>query len=257
MNLDYLLELALKASNEASKAILKEKENLKIWQKEDGSPISSADIISNEILSDALQTSDIAILSEECIPSIEERKNFQTFWLIDPLDGTSGFLKNSNEYCILIALIDKMRPVLALIQSPTTMDIYYAHCHTKVYKNSAVLQKNLEIFEQNKNTALLSIYHRKKCEQEFINKHYLKPLSISSGLKFCALLEGKAGVYKRNKGLSIWDIAAGDFLINKNEGIMCDFNGKMLTYNALNLQSQSFIALSQKEYLQEFIDGNF
>ncbi|EAH5863531.1 3'(2'),5'-bisphosphate nucleotidase CysQ, partial [Campylobacter coli] len=116
---DNLLKTAIDASNEASKAILKERKNLQIWQKQDQSPLTSADLASNEILNDILGKTDIKILSEEGLLSQEESKNLQSYWLIDPLDGTSGFLKGSDEFCIMISLIHEDRPILALIKNPS------------------------------------------------------------------------------------------------------------------------------------------
>lgn len=252
MNLDTYLNLALDAAEKASKAILKEKENLKILSKEDGTALTSADIASNEILSEMLSKSDFKILSEEKILSYEERKNLEYFWLIDPLDGTKGFIKGQDEYCIMISLIHQKRPILALIKSPEKDEIFYAHKESKVYKNSNPLQKNEAFFKENQYTALLSINHLCKEDEEFAIKYKLKALNISSGLKFSALLEGKAGIYRRKENLNIWDIAAGDFLLNQNGGFMGKFDNNLLSYNEQNLRADYFIAVSKKEFLQDF-----
>lgn len=253
MNLDYLLELAIQASNEASKVILKERENLKIWQKEDKSPVSSADLAANAIITEILSQSDLKIFSEEKILNYEERKNLEYFWLIDPLDGTSGFLKGGNEFCVMISLIHQNRPVLALIKSPSKGDIFYAHKETKVYKNDKNLNILASEFEKNKFKALLSVNHLSKEESKFAQHYKLEAINKSSGLKFCAILEGKAGVYKRFQSLSIWDIAAGDFLVNRNGGFMGDFKGQMLDYNAKHYKALPFLCVAQKAFLSEFL----
>lgn len=253
MNLNSYLDLAIEAANAASIAILNERQNLKIWQKEDNSPVSSADLISNEILTQNLAKTDIEIFSEEKILPFEKRKNLEYFWLIDPLDGTSSFLKQRDEFCIMIALIHKQRPILSLIKNPTNDDIFYAHKDTKVYKNYKILEKDESLFKENQFTALLSVNHLSATDAEFANKHKLKALNISSGLKFTALLEGKAGVYRRAENLSIWDIAAGDFLINQNGGFMGDFNAKFLNYNQKNHRTSFFLAVSEKSFLKAFL----
>lgn len=251
MNLDSFLNLALDTANAAAKAILNEKTSLKIWQKDDGSPITSADIASNEIINEKLANTDIKILSEEKILSPEERKNLDYFWLIDPLDGTKGFLKGEDEYCVMISLIYRERPVLALIKNPCTDEVFYAHKDSPVYKNHQILEKNLDFFTQNKHTALLSINHLCEEDKNFAQKYQLKALNISSGLKFTALLEGRAGIYRRKERLNIWDIAAGDFLVNQNGGFMGNFQKNPLRYNE-DLRSDFFIAVSNKSFLDEF-----
>lgn len=253
MNLDLYLKCALDACEEASKAIISERKNLKIWEKEDKSKVSSADIASNEILIQKLSSTDLKIFSEEKILAFEERKNLEYFWIIDPLDGTSGFLKGSDEFCIMISLIHFQRPVLSLIKNPSTDDIYYAHKDTQVFKNHSILKKNQEIYNLNKYTALLSVNHLNPLDEEFAKKHHLKGINISSGLKFCALLEGNAGIYRRNESLKIWDIVAGDFLLNQNGGFMADLNSKPIYYNQENFKAPPFIAVSDKTFLKDFL----
>lgn len=253
MSLTSYLNLAIDAANAASVAILNERKNLKIWQKEDNTPVSSADLASNEILTQNLAKTGIEVFSEEKILPFEKRKNLEYFWLIDPLDGTSSFLKQRDEFCIMIALIHKNRPVLSLIKNPTNGDIFYAHKDTKVYKNHKILEKDENFFKQNQFTALLSVNHLSEADATFAKKHNLKALNISSGLKFTALLEGKAGVYKRAENLNIWDIAAGDFLINQNGGFMGDFNANFLTYNEQSYKASFFLAVSDKSFLRDFL----
>lgn len=253
MNLDYYLNLAIEAASLASKAIMQTRDSLEIWKKEDKSLVSTADMVSNEIITQKLSQTNFKIFSEEKILKYEERKNLEYFWLIDPLDGTSGFLKKSDEFCVMISLIKEQRPILALIQSPSTNNVFYAHLHTPVYKNNTILKKDENLINQNKNTALLSVNHLSKEDENFAKKHNLKTLNIGSGLKFCAILEGRAGVYKRNENLSIWDIAAGDFLINQIGGFMGDFNSKLLNYNQESYKALPFIALSDKKFLKDFL----
>ncbi len=250
MNLDSLLDLALKASTQASKAILKERENLKIWQKKDSSPLSSADLAANDIISEILAQSDIKICSEESPLSFDERKNLQKFWLVDPLDGTKGFIRGSDEYCILITLIQEQRPVLALIHKPSTKESYYAHKDSPVYKNEKILQVDEDKFEKNKNKALVSVHNPNPKNKHFLDKNSLSTIKISSALKFSLLLEGEAGLYLRFEALNSWDIAAGDFLLNQNKGLMCRLDKELIQYNKESFLCPSFIALAKKEYLK-------
>lgn len=253
MHLDALLDLALSASKKASRAILSEQKSLKIWHKKDGSPLSSADLASNEILCDELSKSDIAICSEEKPLEFERRKNLSYFWLIDPLDGTKSFLKESTEYCVLIALIVGQRPILGVITKPSTNESFYAHKQSPVYKDDKVLCIDEKIFKTHKKLALMSVHHPNARNNVFLEKNGLTPLKISSALKFIALLEGKAGVYHRFENLHSWDIAAGDFLINQNKGLMRDLRNNFISYNEKSFLCPPFIALSKQEFADKII----
>ncbi len=253
MNLDYLLKIAIDAGNEASKVILKERENLQIWQKKDKSPLTSADVASNEILNDILGKTDIKILSEEKLLGQEESENLKNFWLIDPLDGTSGFLKGGDEFCIMISLISDDRPVLALIKNPLKGDIFYAHQKTKVYKNDEILNINEQDFKNNQSKALLSVNHLSKEDENFAKEYNLEAINIGSGLKFCAILEGKAGVYKRFEKLNSWDIVAGDFLVNQNGGFMGTFSKQFISYSPFVYRCDPFICVSRKSFLDKYL----
>ena len=250
-NLDRLLDLALNAAKAASEAILREQKALKVWQKADDSPLSSADLASNQALCEALKPTDIAICSEESPLDFDTRKHLTHFWLIDPLDGTKSFVKGSDEYCILVALIARKRPILSLIAKPSTAEIYYAHEKSPLYKNASPLKIDYETFAKAQKIALVSVHHPNEKNGEFLSKNALTPAKISSALKFVALLEGRAGVYHRFEHLHSWDIAAGDFLLNQSGGFMGDLSGKALSYNEKSFLCKHFVAVSKKEFLKD------
>ena len=120
-----------------------------------------------------------------------------------------------------------------------------------MYKNDKILQKDEAKFQKNKNKALVSVHHPNAKNQDFLDKNSLSTLKISSALKFCSLLEAEAGLYLRFESLNSWDIAAGDFLLNQNEGLMCKLDKSLLEYNKESFLCPSFIALAKKEYLKD------
>ena len=118
-----LLELAKTVAVEAGEAVLKvyDKGDFDAYQKEDDSPVTSADYLANDIivkrLSDA--TPDIPILSEENKhASLEERKDWPRYWLIDPIDGTQEFIARSGDFAVNIALIENNQPKIGVIFGP-------------------------------------------------------------------------------------------------------------------------------------------
>lgn len=258
MNLDFLLNLAVNASKMALAEILKARENLQIWTKTDGSPLSSADLAADGVLREILAKSDIKICSEEKLLDYTARRDLKAFWLIDPLDGTKGFLKGSDEFCVLVALIEDSRPILSVISTPKAQ--FYAHKHTKVFKDGEILVQNEAKFTQNRHTALISVHHPNPQNQAFLDKNALNPRKIGSAVKFAALLTGEAGIYHRFEALHGWDIAAGDFLLNQNGGFMGALNlqnneilGNFIAYDSPNLLAPPFIAVSKKDFLKDLI----
>ncbi len=96
--------------------------------KTDKSPVTVADNLANQMLLELFSaiTHDIPVISEEIInTSFETRKNWTKCWIIDPLDGTKGFVKHTDEFTINIALIEHGKPVLGLIYAPALQKMYY------------------------------------------------------------------------------------------------------------------------------------
>ena len=129
MNDKFHLMKAVTAAIEAGRAILKvyRSSDFKIEEKADKSPLTLADKRSHEIIVERLGDSDIPILSEEGkdIP-YGERKRWQTYWLIDPLDGTKEFIKKNGEFTVNIALIRDQTPVGGVIFVPDKDVLYFA-----------------------------------------------------------------------------------------------------------------------------------
>ncbi|MDH3955908.1 MAG: 3'(2'),5'-bisphosphate nucleotidase CysQ, partial [Desulfobacteraceae bacterium] len=127
---DHLLT-ALLASREAGLAILEiYKQDFDVLYKEDQSPLTLADQRSHDIIVDHLTEpsgKNLPVLSEEGkgVP-FEERRAWEYFWLIDPLDGTKEFIKRNGEFTVNIALIYQHRPVLGVIYAPVNNVFYFA-----------------------------------------------------------------------------------------------------------------------------------
>src|SRR5690349_6359495 len=128
MKLDSLLHLAIHASEEACKSILEvyHSDNFQAELKGDNSPLTLADKKAHEVIELILQSSNLPILSEEgkSIP-YDVRKNWEYFWMVDPLDGTKEFLKRNGEFTVNIALIHHQTPILGVVAVPVSGDVYF------------------------------------------------------------------------------------------------------------------------------------
>ena len=130
--LDLNSDLLLKASNIAIRAgseIMKfYSEDPEIFTKKDNSPLTQADLSSNKIIIEELKKIDetIPILSEETLIDWQERKRWNKYWLVDPLDGTKEFIKKNGEFTVNIAFIDNNKPLMGIIYAPAKSLLYFA-----------------------------------------------------------------------------------------------------------------------------------
>ena len=134
----YLLEVSNLAIS-AGHIIMKQyKKSTKVIIKEDQSPLTNADLDSNRIICSGLSKIDstIPIVSEESFVKWHKRKEWNKYWLIDPLDGTKEFINKNGEFTVNIALIENNRPVLGIIYVPALSILYYAYKDFGSYKIS-------------------------------------------------------------------------------------------------------------------------
>ena len=120
---------------ECSTKILDIYESNEILQenKSDGSPITAADLAANEIIKNTLNSifPHIPVLSEE----LEYPENIpETFWLVDPLDGTKEFIKKTNQFTINIALVHKSESILGMVSAPAMKKIWLSTKSNQVTK---------------------------------------------------------------------------------------------------------------------------
>ena len=239
--------LLLKVCNIAIKAgeeILKYyNEDIEVKLKDDSSPLTKADLASNEIIIKALQQLDrtIPILSEESLVEWNERKNWTKYWLVDPLDGTKEFIKQNGEFTVNIALIENNKPILGVIFTPVKFDLYFAQKNYGSYKiNSSSklinLQEAVKIFVANQSSIKRIIGSRSHSNQTFdswVNQNFPNSEIVQAGssLKFCLIAEGAADIYPRFGPTSEWDIAAGHIIVNEAGGRVNTFENTEINYN--------------------------
>tara|TARA_B100000989_G_scaffold298393_1_gene287485 strand:+ start:1574 stop:2365 length:792 start_codon:yes stop_codon:yes gene_type:complete len=229
-----------------------------IEDKSDGSPLTKADLASNEIIKNELSSLDqnINFLSEEGKNiDFEVRKNWNKIWIVDPLDGTKEFIKKNGEFTVNIALLEKNKPVLGAIYAPALKTLYYAQSHFGSFKHTEVdIDTKVNFFDP-KNR----IYCRKKISNKMnivaSRSHHSDELDVwlkkfenfdlvdaGSSLKFCLVAEGSADIYPRFVGSSEWDIAAGVIILQEAGGKVLDTEEKELLFNKPSLRNTFFIA---------------
>ena len=139
MDKENLLELSDKVSEialRASQAIMDiyTRKEIASEKKGDGSPLTEADLISHKILVEGLESLDVnfSVLSEE--GRSKHKLDDETFWLIDPLDGTKEFLNKNGDFTVNIALIDKGTPLMGIVSAPAKGELFKGILGIGAYK---------------------------------------------------------------------------------------------------------------------------
>lgn len=257
IDIAQLIELAKSAALHAGKAILEvyDSGDFGVEMKSDQSPLTLADKAAHAIITSHLQKAGLPILSEEGSNiSYEDRKGWNYFWLIDPLDGTKEFIKRSGEFTVNIALMSSNIPVAGVIYAPYINILYFGSKETGVYKIEKGRQIQLSFIPKKRTieqlnqkeqiTIVASKSHMNEETSAFINQFRNTNLSsMGSSLKLMLLAEGVADIYPRLAPTMEWDTAAGDALLRSlNMGVYQTDLCTELLYNKENLLNPSFIA---------------
>lgn len=250
---ERLAEAAFLAANEVAAIILEiYKTNFEVLSKPDLSPNTIADLRGEEIISQALLelNPSLPIIAEESYgrgkrPVIEN----QTFWLVDPLDGTKEFVNRRDEFTVNIALIEDRHPILGVIIQPAAAISYMAFSPSEAYRREANgnwIKINSRHPPSSGSIALASRSHLDKQTADFLSQQNIKnTIYVGSSIKFCHLAEGAADLYPRFGPTMEWDTAAGDAILRAAGGSVCDVKGLPLTYGKKEFRNPNFIARGQ------------
>lgn len=250
MNPNTLLDDVIALARQAGDAILPwfRSEELVTEHKADDSPVTNADIAANKVILKGLKalTPDIPILSEESgHKPFAERRLWQVYWLVDPLDGTREFVGGSPDFAVNIALVVDNEPVLGVIHAPVSKDCYWAIKGQGVFKNGQSIHSR-----KPPTPPLLAVSRHQSLDWL---KSHLKPGFDftarpfgSASLKSCMVAEGAADAYVRIGPTGEWDTAASWAIVGEAGGCIVDLHGKPLTFNRTeSLENPNYGVLGQ------------
>jgi 3'(2'), 5'-bisphosphate nucleotidase len=251
-----LIQKVISIAKEASREILEiyNSSDLDINFKSDNSPVTKADLISNKVITTGLKKiSSYPIVTEESPIPYNTRKEWNKFWLVDPLDGTKDFINKNGQFTINIALIEKNKPVLGVVYIPVENDVYYAELGKGAYKNGK------KIFNNSDRIDLIgtdSNFHSTQETQSFFKRYNINNIKrFGSSIKICKLSEGYIDIYPRLNGTKEWDTAATHIIANEAGCSLIDINTeKELIYNKPKIENNFFVALRNnlKEKIKDF-----
>lgn len=245
-----MLEKIIETARKAGDAILEYySEDIGVFDKEDDSPLTKADLAAHHIIVDELKRFDpeTPVISEESgVPGYEERKDWSKFWIVDPLDGTKEFIKKNGEFTVNIALVDEGEPVLGIVHIPAKNVTYFAAKEegafkqegekdpVRIYSDVADISKPV--------TVIQSRSHGSDSLKDDLAKKGITmkdAVKAGSSLKFCLVAEGKADIYPRMGPTMEWDVAAGDCVYRNSA--RDGQHVSPLTYNKPDLKNSGFL----------------
>ena len=261
--MDQHLIIAINAAIQAGKEIMNVYNGeFDVELKDDASPLTIADKNANDIINQYLVKTAIPIISEENAQiDYEIRKDWETCWIVDPLDGTKEFIKRNDEFTVNIALVDSGKPILGVIFVPVSKELYFADVNKKEahYVKLSSLNKSLD--DQLKNSIKIDKHisppdkvrvvgsrsHMNKETSDFVeglkkgNKK-VQIISKGSSLKFCLVAMGKADIYPRFAPTMEWDTAAAQAICEAvGVKVISQKTNDPLLYNKENLLNPWFL----------------
>ena len=244
--LEHLLALAFAAGEGILAA---QREGLRVSRKADASMVTHADEEADALIVTELKriAPNVPVVSEEGASLPEETLKHGRFWLVDPLDGTSGYIRGGSEYTVNIALIEDQRPVMGVIVIPATGEGFAGLAGDGAWKQQGEAIRPIRVRPAPAEgwTVLLShrgAHDRARALLAEYPVHHLQP--ASSSLKFCRIAEGAADCYPRLGPTMEWDTAAGHAILHAAGGEVYALpSGDPFRYGRPGFLNGNFIAV--------------
>ncbi|WP_182019144.1 3'(2'),5'-bisphosphate nucleotidase CysQ [Vibrio diabolicus] len=259
-DLSHLLPQVIEIARSAGQMILEiyEKKQYEAYTKSDETPVTSADIAAHKLITERLSelTPDIPVLSEEDADiSLEQRAQWERYWLVDPLDGTQEFIARSGDFATIIALVDNNKPTMGVVYGPVSGVTYYAYSGKGAWKIPD-MSDNVKIHthkhEQPGQSIAIAISRRQDINRITSRmssawNYDLIPLG-SAALKACLVAEGAVDCYLRLGPTGEWDTAATQCIVEEAGGRILSTQLEPLSYNEREtLENPNFIVLGDAD----------
>ena len=263
-----IIEIIEESGEVAKKAFLNK--NFIVNYKEDKSPVSNVDIELGVFITNALKENfpQIKVICEEDSEINNQiKQGDELFWLLDPIDGTSSFIGNSDEFAINLALVKNGKAIFGIIYAPLFMGgkmLFTNHLGLVVNKDKNNIYNILPTLSNNYNQLnelriLVSTKTKNQQIEDFIAKFFSKYINkisiirLSSAVKFIYLAENNADIYLHLRKSMAWDTASGQAIIEAMNGKIFSLESNQekssykmnefsIEYDANNLVNPCFLA---------------
>ena len=253
MSYPFKPEEIIKIAERAGSIILSiYQRDFEIKEKADQSPLTEADMASHKFITESLKRlhPSVPLLSEESLDiEMAERMSWESYWLIDPLDGTKEFVKRNGEFTVNIAYVQRHRPVFGVVYAPVLGVTYWGGVDIASFKRTEEGQQKIRVRKLPTKTSDIKIVgsrsHQSEAFLAFMNNYPDAELvAMGSSLKLCLVAEGFADLYPRLGLTSEWDTAAAQAIVEGAGGKVVsypDFNPLKYNTNSESLLNPHFL----------------
>ena len=252
MSVDYqrLLDDLAVAAREAGEAILRiVRRGFDVESKGDSSPVTEADRVAELVILAALARAapGVPVIAEEEVSAGRIPAHDDTYFLVDPLDGTKEFIRGGDDYTVNIGLIERGVPKVGAVFAPATGRLHGGCVGEGAWLDEGAGRKPIATRDcSGQVTAVASKSHLNQATIDYLEAAVGKCdyVSIGSSLKFCIVAEGRADIYPRAAPTSEWDTAAGHAVLLAAGGLVDGPDGRALGYGKSAFLNRAFVATS-------------
>ena len=267
MDHPQLLEDIAAAAREAGEAILEVvRRGYEVEHKQDLSPVTQADRAAELVILAALARAapGVPVIAEEEVAAGRIPAHGDTYFLVDPLDGTKEFVRGGDDYTVNIGLIEGGTPALGVVYSPARGTLHAGLAGEGAWLEDGEGRRPIRTRERGAQiVAVASKSHFTQNTADYLEAAVgvCEHLGIGSSLKFCVVAEGQADIYPRLGPTSEWDTAAGHAVLLAAGGRVDGPDGTPLRYGKTTFLNRGFLATAGWEappigpFLQEFSGG--
>jgi myo-inositol-1(or 4)-monophosphatase len=203
---------------------------LKNWTKDASSPVSEADIAVNRLLETRLRAvaPDYGWLSEESADD-GQRLEKRRVWIVDPIDGTRGYLAGREDWCISVALVEDAAPLLGAVFAPASDEFFFAARGQGATCNDVLLQATAGTdMDFSRVAGPKALIERLNLSSGDIVLH---PRIASLALRLCRVAQGSLDAAFAGGQSHDWDLAAANLIVQEANGTMTALTGDRILYN--------------------------
>ena len=238
------------AAREAGEAILEVvRRGFEIESKRDASPVTEADRAAELVILAALARAapGVPVIAEEEVAAGRIPAHGDTYFLVDPLDGTKEFIRGGNDYTVNIGLIDRGSPIVGVVFAPASGRLHGGCVGHGAWLDEGQGRTAIRTRPRGElTTAVASKSHLNQATVDYLERAVgnCGYVSVGSSLKFCILAEGKADIYPRAAPTKEWDTAAGHAVLLAAGGLVDGPDGDALGYGKPAFFNRAFVATS-------------